>query len=195
MNKDEQSFARRVAAVNPLSAPDPTGRSMRQRLAERPEGKSPATFKRYLKLIREKETLLALQKHPRQDNGSLSAFSPELLSEAIRLREEEPRRITSVILDHLKADPCFAEEAQTVALSTLARHLRQRGKTCRGHQEGNQGVSSIRAPLSGQPLAVRLYRRHLPGGSTEPRQATKNPDLHRGRRPFPPLRGRSRLLA
>jgi hypothetical protein len=55
MNPDDQTFANRVAAVNPLLAPDPEGRSLRQRLAERLGGKSPATLKRYLKRIREQD--------------------------------------------------------------------------------------------------------------------------------------------
>ena len=139
MNSDDQAFAKKVAAVNPLLSPDPEGRSMRQRLAERPGGKSPATLKRYMKRVKEEESVLALQKQPRKDKGALTAFSPELLAETIRLREEEPRRITRVILDHLLADPRFAEEAKTVALSTLSRHLRQRGKNRRQLRKEKKG--------------------------------------------------------
>jgi len=152
MNPDDQTFANRVAAVNPLLAPDPEGRSLRQRLAERPGGKSPATLKRYLKRIREEQTVLALQKRPRQDKGSLSAFSPELLAEAIRLREEEPRRLTKIILDHLKADPRFASEAKTVALSTLSRHLRQRGKNRRALKKETKGYRRFEHPYPGSLL-------------------------------------------
>lgn len=149
MKQDEHHFARRVAAVNPLLAPDPEGRSLRRRLAERPGGKSPATLKRYLKRIKEQGTVLALQKKPRQDRGKLSAFSPELLAEAIRLREEAPRRITRKILEHLQANPIFAEEAKTVALSTLARHLRQRGKTRRALRGKTKGYRHFEHPYPG----------------------------------------------
>ena len=149
MKQDEQEFACRVAAVNPLLAPDPEGRSMRTRLAERPGGKSPATLKRYLKRIKEEETVLALQKKPRKDKGKLTAFNPDLLAEAIRLREEEPRRITRVILDHLKQDPRFAEDAKRISLSTLARHLRQRGKTRRAVKRETKGYRRFERPYPG----------------------------------------------
>ena len=130
-NHDELAFANRIAAVNPLLAPDPHGRSLRQRLAERPGGKSPATLKRYLARIKESKTVMALAKKPREDKGKLLAFGPELLLEAIRLREEEPRRITRIIIELLSANPEFAAQAKTVTVNTLGRHLRQRGKTRR----------------------------------------------------------------
>lgn len=149
LKQDEQHFAARVAAVNPLLAPDPEGRSLRQRLAERPGGKSPATLKRYLKKIREEKTVLALQKRPRKDKGKLTAFSPELLLEAIRLREEEPRRITRVIIEHLRAHPDFASEAKTVTVSTLGRHLRQRGKTRAAIKKETKGYRRFEHPYPG----------------------------------------------
>lgn len=149
MNPDDQAFAKRVAAVNPLLSPDPQERSMRRRLEERPGGKSPATLKRYLKRVKEQESVLALQKQPRRDKGKLTAFSPDLLAEAIRLREEEPRRITRVILKHLKADPRFAEEAQMIALSTLSRHLRQRGKNRRQLRKESKGYRRFEHPYPG----------------------------------------------
>jgi transposase InsO family protein len=129
----DRLFANRVAAVNPLLAPDPEGRSLRQRLTERPGRKSPATLKRYLKKIREAGTVLALQKRPRKDKGKLTAFSQGLLAESIRLREENPKRITRKIVDLLREseDQEIAGEAKSVCLGTLMRHLRQRGKTRR----------------------------------------------------------------
>ena len=149
INLDDRGFVQRVAAVNPLLAPDPQGRSLRQRLAERPGGKSPATLKRYLQRIKTGKTVLALQKQPRKDKGKLVAFSPELLLEAIRLREEEPRRITRIILDHLKANPDFAALAATVSINTLGRHLRQRGKTRRALKKATKGYRRFERPYPG----------------------------------------------
>lgn len=149
LNPDDLGFALRVAAVNPLLAPDPEGRSLRQRLAERPGGKSPATLKRYLKRIRESKSVLALAKKPRKDKGKLKAFSPELLAEAIRLREEEPRRLTRVIRDLLQANPAFADEAGTVSVNTLGRHLRQRGKTRRAVKSECKGYRRFERPHPG----------------------------------------------
>lgn len=153
MNTDpnEITFASRVAAVNPLLAPDPGGRSLRQRLAERPGGKSPATLKRYLAKIKKAKTVMALAKKPRKDRGTLKAFSPELLAEAIRLREEEPRRITRIIIQHLLANAAFENEAQTITINTLARHLRSHGKTRRALK--NQGNGK----------GYRHFERHHPG--------------------------------
>lgn len=128
---DEIVLASRIAAVHTLLAPDPQGRSLRERLALRPGGRSPATLKRYLAKIKAGQTVLALAKKPRKDKGKLVAFSPGLLAEAIRLREEEPKRITRIIIKHLLANPDFAEEAKAVTVNTLGRHLRQRGKTRR----------------------------------------------------------------
>ena len=149
MKKDERDFAKRITAVNPLLAPDPQNRSMRKRLTERPGGKSPATLKRYLKRIKEAGTILSLQKKVRKDRGTLIAFSPGLLAEAIRLREEEPKRITRMILEHLKSNPDFSVEAQTVALSTLARHLRQRNKTRRAIKKETKGYRRFERPFPG----------------------------------------------
>lgn len=142
---DDVEFAGRVAAVNPLLAPDPEGRSQRDRLAERPGGKSPATLKRYLKKIRE-QGIMALHKKPRPDKGKLTAFSPELLAETIRLRQEQPKRITRKIIDLLQDDPRFAQEARTVNLGTLMRHLRQRGMTRRILRKKTKGHRHFERP-------------------------------------------------
>jgi len=148
---DERTFANRVAAVNPLLAPDPQGRSLRQRLAERPGGKSPATLKRYLARIKKGQTVMALAKQPRQDKGSLKAFSPALLAEAIRLREEEPRRITRIIIKHLLANADFEAEAKKISVNTLGRHLRQRNKTRRtlAKQGNSKGYRHFERPHPG----------------------------------------------
>jgi len=148
-NPDDRGFADRVAAINPLLAPDPEGRSLRERLAMRPGGRSPATLKRYLARIKKGKTVLALQKRPRADKGKLVAFSPALLAEAIRLREEEPRRITRIILAHLRANPDFAVEAAAVTLGTLGRHLRARGKTRVALKKEQKGYRRFEHPYPG----------------------------------------------
>ncbi|MEK6689051.1 MAG: hypothetical protein AABZ01_11425, partial [Gemmatimonadota bacterium] len=148
---DEIVFASRIAAVHTLLAPDPQGRSLRERLALRPGGLSPATLKRYLAKIKVGQTVLALAKKPRKDKGKLVAFSPGLLAEAIRLREEEPRRITRIIIQHLLANPDFADEAKAVTVNTLGRHLRQRGKTRRllRKQGNSKGYRHFERPHPG----------------------------------------------
>ena len=148
---NERAFASRIAAVNPLLAPDPRGRSLRQRLAERPGGKSPATLKRYLARIKEGQTVMALAKKPRKDRGKLKAFSQALLAEAIRLREEEPKRITRILITHLLANPDLAAEAKMVSVNTLGRHLRRCGKTRRGlKKQGNsKGYRHFERPHAG----------------------------------------------
>ena len=71
------------------------------------------------------------------------------MAEAIRLREEEPRRITRIILDHLKSDPRFSADAESISLSTLARHLRQRGKTRRAVKKETKGYRRFERPYPG----------------------------------------------
>jgi len=61
-----------------------------------------ATLWRWLALYR-KGGLLALQPRPRKDRGTLRAFPQAILDQAVKLRQEGPRRSTRTILKILVA--------------------------------------------------------------------------------------------
>jgi putative transposase len=63
----------------------------------------------------------------RADAGVLKALSPELLAEAVRLREEESRRSTATLVALLER--LHPEWQGRIARPTLDRHLRRLGKT------------------------------------------------------------------
>ena len=63
----------------------------------------------------------------RADAGTLKALSPEILSEAVRLREEEPRRSTLTLIALLER--LHPQWRGKIARPTLDRHLRRLGKT------------------------------------------------------------------
>ena len=65
--------------------------------------------------------LIALCPHPRKDRGVLRAFPPTLLEAAIRLRQENPQRSSTTIIDIMEREELVAVGA--VARSTLDGHL------------------------------------------------------------------------
>jgi len=65
--------------------------------------------------------LIALCPTPRKDRGALRAFPPILLETAMRLRQENPRRSSSTIIDIMEREGTIT--AGAVARSTLDRHL------------------------------------------------------------------------
>jgi len=65
--------------------------------------------------------LLALCPHPRKDRGVLRAFPPALMETAMRLRQENPQRSSSTIIDIMEREELVPVGA--VARSTLDRHL------------------------------------------------------------------------
>jgi transposase InsO family protein len=83
----------------------------------------------------------ALRPRRRRDAGQPRAFPPEVLEQAIALREAQPRRTTQALVDILEHDPGLQLPGR-LCVHTLTTHLRRRGKTRR---------------LLGQ--APRVYRR------------------------------------
>lgn len=90
---------------------------------------SVTTLRRYLKTYRE-HGFEALRPGPRADAGAPRAFPPEVLDQAIALREEQPARTTQTIVDILQRDERLSLP-RSVNVHTLTTHLRRRGKTRR----------------------------------------------------------------
>lgn len=90
---------------------------------------SVTTLRRYLKTYRE-HGFEALRPGPRADAGTPRAFPPEVLDQAIALREEQPARTTQTIVDILQRDERLSLP-RSVNVHTLTTHLRRRGKTRR----------------------------------------------------------------
>lgn len=90
---------------------------------------SVTTLRRYLKTYRE-HGFEALRPGPRADAGEPRAFPPEVLDQAIALREEQPARTTQTIVDILQRDESLSLP-RSVNVHTLTTHLRRRGKTRR----------------------------------------------------------------
>jgi len=97
-----------------------------------------ASLRRYYRAYRE-HGFEALLPKPRRDTGQPQAFDHVVLQRAIQLREQEPGRTTSMLVEILKRD------GQVVNGHTLATHLRQAGKT--------------RKLLGGQPAPTRRFER------------------------------------
>jgi putative transposase len=72
----------------------------------------------------------ALRPTARADTGASRAIAPEVLTQAIALREEQPARTTQTIVDILQRDPQLTLD-QPINVHTLTTQLRQRGKTRR----------------------------------------------------------------
>ena len=87
------------------------------------------TLRRYLKTYRE-QGFDALRPGSRADAGAPRAFPPEVLDQAIALREEQPARTTQTIVDILQRDERLSLP-RSVNVHTLTTHLRRRGKTRR----------------------------------------------------------------
>src|SRR3989304_4552188 len=66
----------------------------------------------------------------RADTGASRAIAPEVLTQAIALREEQPARTTQTIVDILQRDPQLTL-GQPINVHTLTTQLRQHGKTRR----------------------------------------------------------------
>lgn len=86
-----------------------------------------ATLKRYCKLYNEQRQEGLKPKASRADKGTARKIPPELLQQAVELREAEPARSTFQIVNML--DRIHPQQQGQVKRSTLARHLRQLGKT------------------------------------------------------------------
>ena len=90
---------------------------------------SVSSLRRYLQLYNQ-GGFEALRSSPRSDKGLPRAFPPEILERAIALREEQPARTTSTLVDILKREADLQLEHPLNA-HTLTSQLRRRGKTRR----------------------------------------------------------------
>ena len=88
-----------------------------------------STLRRYLKLYQQ-DGFAALRPTTRTDRHTPRAFPSEVLQKAIALREEQPERTTSMLVELLKRDPEL-KDVQGLNAHTLDTHLRQHGKTRR----------------------------------------------------------------
>jgi transposase InsO family protein len=90
---------------------------------------SVTSLRRYLKAY-QAGGFEALRPQPRRDAGRPRAFAPEVLSRAIALREEQPRRTTQSLVEILQHDPAVQLDGP-LCVHTLTTHLRREGKTRR----------------------------------------------------------------
>ncbi len=86
-----------------------------------------STLRRYLKLYQQ-GGFDTLRPKPRSDKGVPRAFPAEVLERAISLREEQPARTTTTLVDILKRDENL-QLGQPLNAHTLTSHLRARCKT------------------------------------------------------------------
>ena len=85
-------------------------------------GVSVSSLRRYLQAYQARGFEALLPK-TRRDKGAPQAFDPEVLQQAIALREQQPGRTTPMLVEILK------RAGKTVNAHTLDTHLRQAGKT------------------------------------------------------------------
>ena len=90
---------------------------------------SVTSLRRYLKAY-QAGGFDALRPQARSDTGVPRAFAPEVLSRAIALREEQPRRTTQSLVNILQHDPAVQLDSP-LCVHTLTTHLRREGKTRR----------------------------------------------------------------
>jgi putative transposase len=90
---------------------------------------SVSSLRRYLQLYNQ-SGFEALRPGERSDKGVPRAFPAEVLEQAIALREEQPARTTSTLVDILKRDDRLKLE-RPLNPHTLTSQLRRRGKTRR----------------------------------------------------------------
>ena len=128
-----QVALRRHAAISLLAADraPPGGRTALVAALARAHGVTPQTIWRWWKRFRRAQQQLEGLMPPahRADAGSLRAFPPQALEEAVRLREEEPRRSTTTLIELLTR--LHPEWQGRIHRPTLDRHLRRLGKTRR----------------------------------------------------------------
>lgn len=88
---------------------------------------SARTLRRWCRRYRQ-GGLVGLVKSKRRDLGSLKAFSPEVLEQALKFRQEDGRRSVPLLIELLATERA---EWKGLARTTLDRHLRSRGSVRR----------------------------------------------------------------
>ena len=96
---------------------------------------SVSSLRRYLQLFNQ-GGFEALRPGQRSDKGVPRAFPPEVLEKAIALREEQPARTTSTLVDILEREGLKLE--RPLNAHTLTSQLRGRGKTRRLLSQGGR---------------------------------------------------------
>lgn len=120
---------RRYAVISPLiesEVPQGGQAELLRRLGGE-HGLCPDTVWRWAKRFRQGGLEALKPPEHRSDHGALVAFPPAALDEAVRLREEEPRRSTTTIIALMSR--LHPEWQGKIARPTLDRHLRALGKT------------------------------------------------------------------
>lgn len=133
-DKQEKVALDRYAAIRRLIESDGLSRADRRGLARElaaEHGCAPQTVWRWAQRFRAGGYRLEALLPPahRRDRGKLSAFPPKVLAEAVRLREEEPRRSTATLIELIRR--LHPEEDVRIVRPTLDRHLRRLNKTRR----------------------------------------------------------------
>ena len=92
---------------------------------------SDRTLRRYLQRFRE-EGIRSLTRKQRSDAGQMRLFSPEILTRATELLEQNNRRSIPMLMDLLRADKRVGEQAKMISPGTLYFHLKKTGHEFRG---------------------------------------------------------------
>lgn len=143
MDEDKQQKVAldRYGAIHRLVEADGLCRAARRGLARElaaEQGCAPQTIWRWAQRFRAGGYRLEALLPPahRRDQGELSAFPAEVLAEAVRLREEEPRRSTTTLIELIRR--LHPDWDVRIARPTLDRHLRRLGKTRRRLAQPNR---------------------------------------------------------
>lgn len=130
--------------IAPLLAPglEPAEkRVLRERILET-EGISERTLRRMLQKFRDGK-LEALKPKERSDRGESRAISAEIITEAVKLKEELPYRSIRRILEILEREGKI--KPGEIAASTMSRNLRNMGMTTRDFRmKKDKGIGSRR---------------------------------------------------
>ena len=131
---------KRFGLISPLLEPELCATELARRkcvLLER-EGISERTLRRWISSYKN-EGFSGLVRQERNDKGVSKSISPEALSLAEEIRRELPRRSAGLICELLE------REGHKVARSTLERHLREKGLSCKQlAAESNAGGATRR---------------------------------------------------
>ncbi|KKL53206.1 hypothetical protein LCGC14_2277760, partial [marine sediment metagenome] len=92
---------------------------------------SDRTLRRYLQRFRE-EGICSLTRKQRSDAGGMRVFSPEILTRATELLEQNNRRSIPMLMELLQADELVGEQVKKISAGTLYFHLKKTGHEFRG---------------------------------------------------------------
>jgi len=99
---------------------------------------SERTLRRYLQYLRQ-EGPRRLVRKKRSDAGTMRVFTPQVLTRAEELLEQNPSRSIPMLMQLLQADAQVAEQVNGISSSTLYHYLKKAGHQLGG---GNRGSSA-----------------------------------------------------